>query len=99
MYNKAISKLKRRPQRHGRGLTHGATSIEAAPFAFLGRESGSVDRYDVLLMLGIVLVTIGCSLVYVPLGLIAGGVGCIALAVIGARGNNIATSGNEKVKT
>ena len=45
-----------------------------------------MDRYDVLLIAGIVLAAIGLGLIYFPLGLIACGAGCIALAMIGARG-------------
>ena len=46
-----------------------------------------MDRYDVLLLLGITLLAIGCGLVYFPLGLIAGGAGCIAIAIVGAVDN------------
>ena len=45
-----------------------------------------MDRFDVLLVIGIALVATGCGLLSIPLGLIAGGLGCVALAVIGARG-------------
>lgn len=66
-----------------------------------------MDRFDVLLLLGIALITIGCGLIYFPLGLIAGGAGCIAIALVGARisltppaaatkPGNVATSGKEK---
>ena len=63
-----------------------------------------MDRFDVLLVLGILLLAIGCGLVYFPLGLIAGGAGCIALAIIGARGathvgpapQNVATRSKDK---
>lgn len=53
-----------------------------------------MDRFDVLLLLGIGLVAIGCGLIYFPLGLMAGGAGCITIAVIGARSeaNHVATS-------
>jgi hypothetical protein len=53
-----------------------------------------MDRFDVLMVLGITLLAIGCGLVYFPLGLIAGGAGCIAIAIVGAR--NVATSGKDK---
>jgi hypothetical protein len=49
-----------------------------------------MDRFDVLLLLGIGLVALGFGLIYFPLGLLAGGAGCIAIAVIGARGETAA---------
>jgi hypothetical protein len=63
-----------------------------------------MDRFDVLMVLGITLLAIGCGLIYFPLGLIAGGAGCIAIAIVGARGTtlapraarNVATSGKDK---
>jgi hypothetical protein len=45
-----------------------------------------MDRFDMLLIAGIVLAAIGLGLIYFPLGLIAIGAGCIALSLIGARG-------------
>lgn len=44
-----------------------------------------MDRFDGLLWIGLLLLAIGCALIFLPLGLIAGGAGCIAIAVIGAR--------------
>jgi hypothetical protein len=44
-----------------------------------------MDRFDVLMVLGIALLAIGCGLIYFPLGLIAGGIGCTAIAIVGAR--------------
>lgn len=51
-----------------------------------------MDRFDGLLIVGGALITIGCAMVAVPLGLIVGGVGCIAIAVIGARSSAARTA-------
>jgi len=64
-----------------------------------------MDRFDALMMFGILLLAIGCGLIYFPLGLIAGGSGCVAIAIVGARGqattvpDNVAAYGNEKAAT
>jgi hypothetical protein len=44
-----------------------------------------MDRFDVLFVIGIMLVATGFGLLSIPLGLIAGGAGCIVFAVLGAR--------------
>lgn len=50
----------------------------------------SVDRWDILALVGLVMVGVGLWFVYWPLALIVPGVALIALAVIGAgnRGNS-----------
>lgn len=55
-----------------------------------------MDRFDVLLMLGIVLVAIGFGMIYFPLGLVTGGAGCITIAVLGAR--SVTSGADEEVK-
>lgn len=48
------------------------------------------SRLDWLWMAGLALIAIGCGLIYVPLGLIAGGVACIAVALVAARSEALA---------
>jgi len=43
-----------------------------------------VDRFDILAGLGLLLLSIGCALIYGPLGLIVAGVGLIGLGLLGA---------------
>ncbi len=44
-----------------------------------------MDRFDVLAAVGLVLVSIGCALIYGPLGLIVAGLGLIGGAIAGDR--------------
>ena len=44
-----------------------------------------IDRYDVVALLGVLLITGGCYLVYPPLALIVPGVLLLVLGLLGAR--------------
>lgn len=43
-----------------------------------------MDRFDLTAIFGLLLLSIGCALIYGPLGLIVGGAGLIGLALLGA---------------
>ena len=51
-----------------------------APFLF----GATLDRYDLLAIIGLLFASIGCALIYAPLGLIVAGIGIMALAALGA---------------
>ena len=51
----------------------------------------TVDRFDVLALLGLICFAAGCGLVYMPLGLIVWGLGLIGLAFMGARNASVAS--------
>lgn len=60
-----------------------------------------MDRVDALAAVGLVLVSIGCALIYGPLGLIVGGLGLIGLALLEAKSTATLTppiSQGEKVE-
>lgn len=54
-----------------------------------------MNKVDGLLILGLVLIAIGCGLIYTPLGLIAGGAGCLGVALLGARREALAARKDE----
>jgi hypothetical protein len=43
-----------------------------------------MDRYDLLAIIGLLFLSIGCALIYAPLGLIVAGIGIMVLAALGA---------------
>ena len=43
-----------------------------------------LDRYELLAIIGLIFASIGCALIYAPLGLIVAGIGIMALAALGA---------------
>jgi len=46
-----------------------------------------MDRYDMLLALGLIVMSIGIGLLSVPAGLIAFGAGMVGIGVLGAAGH------------
>ncbi len=43
-----------------------------------------MDRFDLLAVLGVILITTGAGLIYIPAGLIVGGLACVGVGVLGA---------------
>ena len=43
-----------------------------------------MDIYDLVVVTGVCLLSVGCWLAWAPLGLIVGGVCCIGLGILGA---------------
>jgi hypothetical protein len=43
-----------------------------------------MNRWDVLVALGVILLAVGAGLIYVPAGIIVAGAGCVAFGAAGA---------------
>jgi hypothetical protein len=44
-----------------------------------------MDRSDFFLLIGVLLITIGGALIYLPLGFIVLGLACVSISIIGAK--------------
>jgi len=70
------------------GHLYGTASQTAAAYLYpalcAGAEFELMDRYDLLAIIGLLFASIGCALIYAPLGLIVAGIGIMALAALGA---------------
>lgn len=43
-----------------------------------------MNRWDILVIVGVFLVAIGAALIYIPAGLIVAGIGIVTLGIVGA---------------